>query len=250
MNPVRNLRHSRDSKISHGASPVRNSGHSRDSKISHGARAVILLSGGIDSGATLYYARQKGYKVFCLTFDYGQRHNREIDSARRLAEACGADWRLLKISLPWKGSALLEKGRRLPKGKLARKDIPSTYVPGRNIIFLSYAVSYAEAIKAEAVFIGANQIDYSGYPDCRDSFLRAFGAAVKRGTKKGVSGRGIRIKAPFINKTKSQIVAAALKMKVPIETTWSCYRGGRRPCGVCDSCLIRTRAFKEAGIYG
>lgn len=210
-------------------------------------KAVVLLSGGIDSATTLYYAKAKGYKVFCLTFDYGQRHKKEIYSARRLGRVCDANFRLLKITLPWKGSSLLDKNVRLPKGKINRRTIPNTYVPGRNIIFLSYATSYAEAIGAERIFIGANQIDYSGYPDCRISFLEAFGEAISKGTKKGEEKDTIKIEAPFINKSKREIIRTAIRLNVPLEYTWSCYKGTEVPCGMCDSCLIRSKGFKEAG---
>ena len=210
-------------------------------------KAVVLLSGGLDSATTLYYARAKGNQAFSLTFDYGQRHKRELVSAGKLAGASGSRFRLLKISLPWKGSSLLDKSISLPKGMIKRCAIPNTYVPGRNIIFLSYATSYAESIGAQRIFIGANQIDYSGYPDCRMSFFRAFGKAVNRGTRTGIEKDAIRIEAPFINKTKADIIKAAFRLKVPLEYTWSCYKGGKAPCGRCDSCLIRGKGFKEAG---
>lgn len=211
-------------------------------------RAVVLLSGGVDSATTLFYARARGYRVFCLTFDYGQRHKKEIDSARRLARVSGSDFKLLKITLPWRGSSLLDKKMRLPKGRVGRSSIPNTYVPGRNIIFLSYAASYAEAIGAKIVFIGANQIDYSGYPDCRKSFLKAFGEVIRKGTRKGAEGDQIKIEPPFIDRSKAEIISSAVKLKVPLEYTWSCYQGGLRPCGECDSCLIRSKGFKEAGL--
>jgi len=121
-------------------------------------------------------------------------------------------------------------------------------VPGRNIIFLSYATSYADAVGAKKIFIGTNQIDYSGYPDCRSSFLDSFEAAIRKGTKRGVEAKNISIDAPLINKRKSAIIKMALKLKVPLEYTWSCYKGGKKPCGLCDSCIIRSRAFKKAGV--
>ncbi|NQT95053.1 MAG: 7-cyano-7-deazaguanine synthase QueC [Candidatus Omnitrophica bacterium] len=211
-------------------------------------RAVVLLSGGIDSATTLYYALNKGYQVFCLTFDYGQRHKKEIYSAKALTRSAKCRWRLLKVELPWKGSALLDKRIKLPKGKKRRSNIPSTYVPGRNIIFLSYAVSYAETIGADAIFIGANQVDYSGYPDCRLSFIEAFTDAINRGTKAAQKGKRLKIEAPLINKTKKDIIKAALRLKVPLKYTWSCYKGLRKPCARCDACLIREEAFKRIGI--
>jgi len=211
-------------------------------------KAVVLLSGGLDSATTLYYAKAKGYKTSCLTFDYGQRHRKEVFSARRLAHSSGSEWRLLKIKLPWKGSSLLDKEIKLPEGRQTRSSIPSTYVPARNIIFLSFAVSYAESIGAETVFIGANQIDYSGYPDCRSSFLKAFEDVIRKGTRSGTRHRPVIIKAPLINKTKVDIVMEAVRLKVPIKYTWSCYKGSRQPCQRCDSCLIRRNAFRKAGL--
>jgi len=211
-------------------------------------KAVVLLSGGIDSATTLYYAKNRGYERLCLTFDYGQRHRKEIDFAKALARASNSRIELIKISLPWKGSSLIDRGIKLPKGKERRSDIPSTYVPGRNIIFLSYAASYADAVGAEKIFIGANQIDYSGYPDCRSNFLDSFEDAVRKGTKRGIEAKNISIDAPLINKRKSAIIKMALKLKVPLKYTWSCYKGGRKPCGLCDSCIIRSMAFKKAGV--
>ncbi|MDD2752892.1 MAG: 7-cyano-7-deazaguanine synthase, partial [Candidatus Omnitrophica bacterium] len=134
-------------------------------------RAVVLLSGGLDSAATLYQAKNEGYQCFCLVFDYQQRHRRELESAKAIARSAGVKAQLIKISLPWKGSALLDKKIRLTH---SREKIPATYVPGRNIIFLSFALSYAEAIAAGKIFIGAHIEDYSGYPDCRPEFFRAF----------------------------------------------------------------------------
>ncbi|OGX52310.1 MAG: 7-cyano-7-deazaguanine synthase QueC, partial [Omnitrophica WOR_2 bacterium RIFCSPLOWO2_12_FULL_46_30] len=159
-------------------------------------KAVVLLSGGLDSATTLYYARAQGCRCFCLVFDYGQRHKKEIESAKRIAQRANCKWQVVKIILPWKGSSLLDRRISVPRPALPAgrqvSRIPSTYVPGRNIIFLSFALSYAEAIKAEAVYIGANAIDYSGYPDCRPEFYQAFIQAARLGTKAGVEGRPIK----------------------------------------------------------
>lgn len=211
-------------------------------------KAVVLLSGGIDSATTLYCARSKGHTIYCLTFDYGQRHGKEIISARRIAKAASCDWMLLKITMPWKGSALLDKSIRLDDPSPDRRKIPNTYVPARNIIFLSYAASYAESIGARRIFIGANQIDYSGYPDCRGSFIRRFEAAVHKGTKAGVEGGPIRIMAPLLHKGKKDIIRMAARLKVPLRYTWSCYKGAKYPCMRCDSCIIREAGFKAARI--
>ena len=212
-------------------------------------RAVVLFSGGLDSTTLLYYAKDNGFKVHCLIFDYGQRHRREIRQAKEIARETKSDFKVVRISLPWKGSSLLDKTLKLPRRKkIDPRRIPSTYVPARNIIFLSFAASYAEAIGAQAIFIGANAIDYSGYPDCRPEFFESYQEALKRGQKSGVQGKPIRIYAPFLYKTKAQIIRLAMRLNVPYQLTWSCYNGGRRPCGKCDSCLLRRRGFEEAGV--
>ncbi|MCP4649105.1 MAG: 7-cyano-7-deazaguanine synthase QueC [PVC group bacterium] len=210
-------------------------------------RAVVLLSGGLDSATTLYFARKKGYEIFCLCFDYGQRHKKEIKLAQKLACVSGSKWQMVKFSMPWTSSSLLDKKRLVPKDRDFNGEIPSTYVPARNIVFLSFAASFAEAVGARVVFIGANQIDYSGYPDCRDDFLKAFEQALRKGTKSGVEGRKkISIIAPLVNKNKAQIIKMAKKLGVPLELTWSCYNGGKSPCGVCDSCRLRSHGFEKA----
>jgi 7-cyano-7-deazaguanine synthase len=211
-------------------------------------RAVVLVSGGLDSAVTLYAAIERGYACTCLIFDYGQRHRKEIASAKRIARKAGARFFVVKVDLPWKGSALLDQKISVPSAGYARQTIPVTYVPGRNIIFLSFAVSCAEAINAEAVFIGAHSQDYSGYPDCRPEFFDAFRKAVSRGTKAGVERHPIQIEAPLLHKGKAEIIRLGVRLKVPFGLTWSCYKGGARPCGVCDSCRFRTRGFREAGI--
>ncbi len=205
-------------------------------------KAIILLSGGLDSTTTLYYALSKGYKCHALIFDYGQRHKKEVIQASKISKLSGTPFKTLKIKLPWKGSSLLDKKKKVPNRKTL-KGIPSTYVPARNTIFLSFALSYAEAIGAGAIFIGANAIDFSGYPDCRPSFYKAFQKVIKKGTKK----QKIKVLTPLINKTKAQIIKLAQKLNVPLELTWSCYAGGKKPCGVCDSCKLRARGFLEVG---
>lgn len=205
---------------------------------SSSSKAVVLLSGGIDSTTTLYYAKSKGYQCFALIFDYGQRHRREIRSAVAVAKRAKIPYQILKIKLPWKGSSLLDKKLKVPvRRKLS--GIPSTYVPARNTIFLSFALSYAEAIGAKAIFIGANAIDFSGYPDCRPAFYRSFRKVAQTGTK----AQKIKILTPLINMTKAQIIRLGRKLKAPLDITWSCYKGGRKPCGVCDSCRLRQKGF-------
>ena len=222
-------------------------------------KAVVLLSGGLDSATTLYFAKKQKFHCHCLIFDYGQRHNKEIKSAKRIAKTAGCPYRILKIKLPWGGSSLLDRknsipqwagkqgGKRLPAGQ-AVTSIPSTYVPGRNIIFLSFALSFAEAIGAKMIFIGAHTQDSSGYPDCREDFFQEFNKAIKKGTKSGVEGKGIKIYTPLINKRKSQIIKLGVRLGVPFGLTWSCYQGKDKPCGSCDSCQFRARGFAEATI--
>lgn len=216
-------------------------------------KAVVLLSGGLDSEVTLYIAKQKGFHCHCLIFDYGQRHRREIESAKRIAQRANCKWQIIKIDLPWKGSSVLDLDKRIiitQRAKRAKRanDIPDTYVPGRNIIFLSFALSCAETIKAKAIFIGAHIQDYSGYPDCRPAFYRAFSKVMACGTKTGVEKKEIKIRTPLIRKTKAEIIRLGERLGVPFALTWSCYWGGKRPCGKCDSCYFRAKGFKEAGL--
>ena len=211
--------------------------------------AIVLLSGGLDSATTLYFAQSKGFAVHALVFDYGQRHGKEIKCAVAVAKAARCPYEIVKISLPWKGSALLDKRIKVPHHRrLDAKDIPVTYVPARNIIFLSFAASYAEAIGAQKIFIGANAIDYSGYPDCRPDFFAAYAKVLEKGLKTGVQGHKIKVETPLVRMTKSQIIRLGVKLKVPYYLTWSCYTGGKKSCGVCDSCRLRANGFKEAGV--
>ncbi|MFA5165566.1 MAG: 7-cyano-7-deazaguanine synthase QueC [Candidatus Omnitrophota bacterium] len=208
--------------------------------------AVVLLSGGLDSAVTLYYAVSRGYKCECLIFDYGQRHKKEVSAAKKIARSCGAPFCVVKFRMPWKGSALLDRDMAVPKRRHIGGNIPATYVPSRNTIFLSFGASFAEAIGASAVFIGANAVDYSGYPDCRPQYFRIFNGLIRSGTKAGVEKRGIWIKAPLVGMSKADIVRLGIKLGVPFRHTWSCYSGGKRPCNRCDSCVIRAKGFKEA----
>jgi len=207
------------------------------------AQAVVLLSGGLDSATALYLARARGYKCRCLIFDYGQSHRKEIFQAIKLAKAAACDYKILKINFPWKGSALLDRNIDIPK-KISNK-VPATYVPARNIIFLSFGLSFAESIRAKAIFIGAHAQDYSGYPDCRPGFFKAFIKMARAGTVKGSS---IKILAPLLNKNKAEIIRMGNRLKVPFGLTWSCYRGQTDPCGKCDSCYYRAKGFKKAGL--
>lgn len=208
-------------------------------------KAIILLSGGIDSTTTLYLAKQKGYRLIALIFDYNQRHRREIQSAKKIARRVKVPYRIVKIDLSWTKSSLTDSSLAVPRNRsLDSKVIPLTYVSGRNIIFLSYAFSFAESMGAQTVFIGAHIQDYSGYPDCRPQFLKSFERAANLGLKRGV----IKIMAPLINKSKQDIIKIGIKLGIPFEYTWSCYRGGKVPCLSCDSCRFRTNAFKELGL--
>jgi len=207
-------------------------------------KAVVLLSGGLDSTTVLYYALRKEYDCHCLLFDYGQRHARELNAAKKIAARASCPFTVVKLGLPWGGSALLDKRQEVRSSKkhAGLHGLPATYVPGRNTIFLSYALSYAETIAASTLFIGANAVDYSGYPDCRPEYYRAWQNLLKS------LGLKIRIEVPLIHLTKSDIVKLGTKLGVPYKDTWSCYKGGKTPCGVCDSCLFRAKGFREAGL--
>mgnify|MGYP001067798032 FL=1 len=216
------------------------------------SKAVVLLSGGLDSSTVLAMAKERGHEVIALTFDYGQRHDKEVECARAVAEALGASEHIV-MSMPighLLDSSLTRADREVPEGR-SRSEIgagvPSTYVPSRNIIFLSVAASIAESVGAEAVFIAANAVDFSGYPDCTPEFLYAFQRVLESGTKAGKEGRPIRVEAPVMDMTKAGIVREALRLGVPLGLTWSCYKGGEKACGRCDSCLLRLEGFRQAG---
>lgn len=212
-------------------------------------KAVVLLSGGLDSTTLLYYAQSLGYETHCLIFHYGQKHRKEVKQAVLIAQKTKSPHHLIKVAMPWKGSALTEKNTAIPEhDTIDMKKIPATYVPARNILFLSYAASFAEAIAARAIFIGANAIDYSGYPDCRPEFIASYQSMLQQGLKTGVEGKPISVCAPFVKKTKAQIIRLGLKLKVPYQLTWSCYKGKKRPCGKCDSCVLREKGFSALGI--
>lgn len=213
--------------------------------------AVVLLSGGLDSAVTLFWAIDKGFDCRCLVFHYGQRHEKEISASRRIAEAAGARLELVKLNLPWKGSSLIDKDLSLPADRSIEEirsgAVPSSYVPARNTIFLSIAASFAETIGAESIFIGAHSEDSSGYPDCRREYLEAFDKVIKTGTRRGTEDR-LKLEFPLIGKTKSRIIALGASLAVPFQLTWSCYNGRERPCGTCDSCILRAKGFREAGM--
>ena len=214
-------------------------------------KAVVLLSGGLDSTTALYAARKEGCQPYCLIIDYGQRHSREIQSAEEIARRGNFPYQVLECRLPWGGSALLDSSIPIPKERTYQQmttGIPTTYVPARNTLFLSFALSWAEVVKAGRIVIGANHIDWSGYPDCRPEFFKAYEKVIQTGTKMGSEGGEIKIWAPLLEMNKAQIVKLGAQLGVPFEWTWSCYQGERIPCGRCDSCQLRAKGFKEAGI--
>ncbi len=216
-------------------------------------RAVVLLSGGLDSATTLAIARAEGYECHALSFDYGQRHVCELESAKKVAAALGAVQHLtLRLDLRAIGGSALTADIEVPKGRsdeAMSAGIPVTYVPARNTIFLSHALAWAEALGAEDVFIGVNFLDYSGYPDCRPEFTEAFEKLANLATQAGVEGRSrFRVHTPLIELSKAQIVARAYELDVDLSLTWSCYapEPDGRACGLCDSCLLRKKGFAEA----
>lgn len=216
--------------------------------------AVVLLSGGLDSATTLAIARSLGFDVFALTFDYGQRHEVELLAARRVATAMGAqEHRVIEIDLRAFGGSALTADLPVPRNRNEDergKDIPITYVPARNTIFLAYALGWAEVLGAQDLFIGVNAVDYSGYPDCRPEYVQAFERLANLATKAGVEGRPFRVHAPLIELTKAQIIRRGIELGIDFGLTHSCYDPdpAGRPCGVCDSCRIRLSAFEELGL--
>ncbi|MDI6641059.1 MAG: 7-cyano-7-deazaguanine synthase QueC [Elusimicrobiota bacterium] len=215
--------------------------------------AVVLLSGGVDSATTLAIAKSRGYKIYALTVNYGQKHSKEIKCAKKIGKYFKvAQHKIFQLNLAqFGGSALTDKKIKIPVKQefiSSKSEIPLTYVPARNTILLGIATCWAEVIAANAIFIGANAIDYSGYPDCRPQFIESFQKVISVGTKSGAEGKEIKIIAPIINMKKSEIIRKGLQLGVPFELTWSCYRGEKKACGVCDSCKIRLKGFSEVGI--
>jgi 7-cyano-7-deazaguanine synthase len=217
-------------------------------------RAIVLLSGGIDSTTTLAIAIAEGYEPHALSFDYGQRHQIEVEAARRVAESLGAkEQRVAKIDMRIFGGSALTDEIDVPKNRAETeiaRGIPATYVPARNTIFLAYALTWAEVILADHIFLGVNAIDYSGYPDCRPEFIEAFENLANVGTKAGVEGRRFQIHTPLIKMSKAEIIRKAVELGVDLSLTHSCYDPLPEglACGECDSCLLRLKGFREAGI--
>jgi 7-cyano-7-deazaguanine synthase len=210
---------------------------------------IALLSGGLDSATAAALAVEAGHRVIGLSFDYGQRHRRELAAADLLAQELGlVEHQTIAVNLAaWGGSSLTDAAMALPSDGVEAGVIPSTYVPGRNTVFIALGLSLAEARGAQRLVLGVNAVDYSGYPDCRPDYLEAFQTLADLASKAGREGRGAQLWAPLVEWQKTRIVAEALRLGVPIAQTWSCYSGGSEPCGLCDSCRIRDAALIEAG---
>jgi len=211
---------------------------------------LVVLSGGLDSTVCMALARREsGSAPLALTFDYGQRHRTELDRSAGVAGHFGSEHLVVRLdTTAWGGSALTDPSIDVPTGGGDGSGIPVTYVPARNSIFLAVALGVAEARMLDAVWIGVNAIDYSGYPDCRPQFIEAFRQVAATGQKRGVEGDPIAIRTPLIESTKAQIVRMGLDLDAPLDLTWSCYLGGEVPCGHCDACVLRARGFAEAGV--
>jgi 7-cyano-7-deazaguanine synthase len=216
-------------------------------------KAVILLSGGLDSSTVLYQAKADGCECYSISFDYQQRHRRELESAKAIALSAHVKaHQIVNFDLTlWGGSALTDDRIDLPIDRTLTEmsqSIPTTYVPARNTIFLSFALGYAETLGAQRIYIGVNALDYSGYPDCRLDYIQAMQEVFRLGTKQGREGEPINIITPLIELKKTEIIQLGNKLGVPWEQTWSCYAGGENACGVCDSCRLRLAAFEELGL--
>ena len=218
-------------------------------------RAVILLSGGMDSATAAAIAKRQGFALHALSFRYGQRHEREIEAAKKVAAFLGAKAHLvMEFDLRAIGGSALTDRIEVPKGRTSTEmsqGIPVTYVPARNTIFLSFGLALAERVEAEDIFFGANQLDYSGYPDCREEYIHAFERLANLATKAGVEGKSkLNIHTPLIHMTKAQIIGKGIELGVDYSLTWSCYdpQPDERACGLCDSCQLRLKGFKEAGL--
>ena len=218
---------------------------------------MVLLSGGLDSATTAAIAKSKGLDLYALSFDYAQRHRRELDAAVAVAKALRcAEHRILRVPVgELGGSALTDDAIEIPDApadptRIGAPDagIPATYVPARNTVFLSLAMAYAEVVEADSIWLGINALDYSGYPDCRPEYLAAMQRVAELATKQAIDGHGPRLEAPLVHMDKAAIIKKALQVGAPLELTWSCYRGGAVPCATCESCVLRQRGFAAAGV--
>lgn len=213
-------------------------------------KAVVILSGGLDSTTCMGIAADKGYEIYAITFDYGQRHRHEVEHAKRVAQFYGVkQHRIVQLDFLRQigGSALTDPNLKVPTEGVT-DDIPVTYVPARNLIFLSLATSYAEVVGARTIFIGVSAVDYSGYPDCRPEFIEAMNETIRRGTKTSQQERPIVIEAPLVHLSKADTIRLGTRLGVPYHLTTSCYQGQSPACGVCDSCRLRLKGFAEAGV--
>ena len=213
-------------------------------------KAVVLLSGGLDSTTCMAVAKEHGREPYPISFDYHQRHSIELEGAKKIAAFYKVKKHLI-IETNMEsigGSALTDEAIEVPEGDTSRQSVPVTYVPARNLIFLSYALGYAEVIGARYVYIGVNSVDYSGYPDCRPEFIRHFQAVADYSTEAASEGKRIEIVAPLQELSKADIVRLAARLAVPLALTHSCYNGGEKACGICDSCKLRLQGFAEAGV--
>ena len=210
-------------------------------------KVIILASGGLDSSTVAGIARSSKAKIYGLSFDYGQRHNKELQAAKKIAKHFKfKDLKIVKVNLSlWGGSSLTDKKKQIPNKGINKNIIPNTYVPGRNTIFISIALSFAEAINADLIGLGVNALDYSGYPDCRPDYIEQFQKLANLSNKRGRENKPIKLWTPLLNLNKEEIIEMAFDHNVPFEETWSCYVGGRKPCEKCDSCRIRIKAYKS-----
>jgi len=215
----------------------------------HGKKAVVVLSGGLDSTTCMGIARDAGYELHALTFDYGQRHRREVEQARAVASYYEArEHRIIRMDFLREigGSALTDPALQVPTDECSG-EVPITYVPARNLIFLSLAAGYAEVIGAERIYIGVSAVDFSGYPDCRPEFIRSMNETVNLATRMGTEGSPLQIETPLLQLSKAETVRWGLRLGVPYHLTTSCYQGEVEACGICDSCRLRIKGFQEAG---
>jgi 7-cyano-7-deazaguanine synthase len=211
-------------------------------------KGLVMLSGGLDSATCMAVASVENEDLIAISFDYGQRHRRELENATRIAAWYQAEHIVVQFDArKWGGSALTDD-IELPRSREIDNSIPATYVPARNTIFLAFALAIAEVRNVDRIYIGVNALDYSGYPDCRPEFIEAFQRMANLAQKRAVEGRPVQIQAPLIHLTKAEIIQRALELGAPLELSWSCYEGSERPCGECDSCTLRAKGFEEVGV--
>jgi 7-cyano-7-deazaguanine synthase len=211
-------------------------------------KGLVVLSGGLDSTTCMAIADAENDSLIAVSFDYGQRHRKELENAKHVADHYEAQHVVISFDARQWGGSALTGDTELPKGREIDDSIPVTYVPARNTIFLSFALAVAEARDAESIYIGVNALDYSGYPDCRPEYIEAYQALANLAQKRAVEGRPIKIKAPLVHMDKAEIITWAGELHAPLELSWSCYDGGPVPCGECDSCVLRAKGFAEAGL--